>query len=502
MQLQIKKATRLSKKIKFAIIGTAGSGKTYSALAIAKGLGEKVLVVDTEHGSASAYAEFGFDTIELESFAPQTYVQAIQMAETEGYDVVILDSLTHAWSGKDGALEMVDKAGRRAQSGNSFAAWRDVTPAHNEMVEKIVGAKCHVIATLRAKTDYVMEQGKNGKTAPRKVGLAPIQRDGMEYEFDVVGTIDQEHFLTITKSRILALTDQVIEKPGADVAETLRDWIESGSPLPIDKRQEKYNELFSVVAEIRKQGADTAFYDRFNNRQSVEVLQKAIDHAESALATAIDTKAKAKPPRNLGVNERPTLTTEVAKARTKPVSPEEQAEVDKHFPDPEPEQAAPLPQNPSLITEAQQRAIIAVAGRVFGRHERDNELAKMLNGAALEEMTKAEGSTLLDSLRKMANDAAETALNADPLKMTDGQRRMVFKLGTEIWGKEESEAKIHELVLEMFKKESLTTLSKNEAVGLIERLNQIAQEQYDASTDSDPFSEESDSTGTDSEVSG
>lgn len=232
MALIIKKASRQSKKIKMALIGVAGSGKTYSALKIAKGLGDKVLLLDSEHGSASAYADLDFDTAELESFSPQTYVEAIHEVEQAGYDVLIIDSLSHAWTGKDGALEQVDRAGRRSQSGNSFAAWRDVTPLHNAMIDAIVGAKIHIIATLRAKTEYIVEAGKNGKSAPRKVGMAPVQRDGLEYEFDVVGEIDNEHYLSIGKTRCRALDGQVIHCPGEDVAAILRDWLGSAVTEP------------------------------------------------------------------------------------------------------------------------------------------------------------------------------------------------------------------------------------------------------------------------------
>lgn len=229
-QLQIKRATKEQSRLRLALIGVSGSGKTYSALRIAQGLGQRILVVDTEHGSAAKYAdEFEFDTITLEEFSPNNYVAAIELGEMEGYDVIVLDSLSHAWSGKGGALEMVDNAARR-QQGNSFGAWRDVTPMHNAMIDAIVGCKAHLIATMRAKTEYVQEKNDRGKTTIRKVGLAPVQRDQMEYEFDVVGDIDVEHNLIITKSRCRALSDKVLPLPGENVSSVLRDWLTSGTP--------------------------------------------------------------------------------------------------------------------------------------------------------------------------------------------------------------------------------------------------------------------------------
>jgi hypothetical protein len=235
MAFQIKKATKEQAKLRLALIGLAGSGKTFSALAIATNLvpNGRVCVIDTERGSASLYAPpFAFDVIELESFAPGKYVEALEYVEAQGYDVCVIDSLTHAWSGKDGALEQVDKAQRRSGSGNSFTAWRDVTPQHNALVEAMLRTRMHLIATMRSKMEYVQEKDDKNKTTIRKVGLAPIQRDGMDYEFTVVGDMDLDHKLIVTKSRCLGAVDvgAVIDKPGEKLAHTLRAWLMSGAP--------------------------------------------------------------------------------------------------------------------------------------------------------------------------------------------------------------------------------------------------------------------------------
>lgn len=231
---QLKKATKTQSKLRMAIFGPSGSGKTYSSLAIAKGLGGKIAVIDTERGSASKYADkFDFDVIELDTFGPQTYAEAIKFIEAQGYDIIIVDSLSHAWSGKDGALEQVDKAAKRNGSGNTYTAWRDVTPNHNAMIDAIVGSRCHVIATMRSKTEYVMEANERGKMAPRKVGLAPIQRDGMEYEFDVVGEMDIDNVLVISKSRCEALTAGVFTKPNGKVSDMLKAWLSDGAPAGV-----------------------------------------------------------------------------------------------------------------------------------------------------------------------------------------------------------------------------------------------------------------------------
>ena len=229
------KATKRQARLRMALIGPSGSGKTYSALAIASAMAPsgKIAVIDTERGSASKYAGiFAFDVLELETFAPETYAQAIAAADAAGYDVLIIDSLSHAWFGKDGALEQVDRAAKRSSSQNSFTAWREVTPHHNAMIDAILQCKAHVIVTMRAKTEYVMETNEKGKSVPRKVGLAPVQRDGLEYEFDVVADMNLDNDLIVSKSRCPAMSGQVVNKPGENVAKILMTWLTDGAPQP------------------------------------------------------------------------------------------------------------------------------------------------------------------------------------------------------------------------------------------------------------------------------
>lgn len=232
---KFQKATRKKSKARVALIGPSGSGKTFTALTIARALlapGERMVLFDTERGSASKYAgdAFDFDVLELETFSPEKYVEALNDAKGENYPVVVIDSLSHAWVGKDGALEQVDRAA--AKGGNSYTSWRGVTPKHNALVDAILRYPGHVVVTMRAKTEYVMEADPRGKMVPRKVGLAPVQRDGMEYEFDVVADIDLDHRMVVTKSRCPALADQVIERPGPKVGETLLAWLDDGVDAP------------------------------------------------------------------------------------------------------------------------------------------------------------------------------------------------------------------------------------------------------------------------------
>jgi hypothetical protein len=205
-----------------------------TALRIAHGLGGRIAVIDTERGSASLYSgERGmdFDVLELESYEAEKFIQAIGQAEAEGYDVLIIDSLSHAWAGKGGILEFVDQAAKRS-GGGSFSGWRDATPLHNQLVDAILGAKLHIICTLRSKVEHVIEQ-VNGRTQVRKVGLQPVQRDGLEYEFTVVGDVTQDHELIITKTRAAWLKDQIIREAGEDLGRQLAAWLSDGLPSPV-----------------------------------------------------------------------------------------------------------------------------------------------------------------------------------------------------------------------------------------------------------------------------
>lgn len=254
-----KKATKEQIKARIALIGPSGSGKTYTALRLASVLGQKVAVIDTENNSASLYAdEFDFDTLALSNVSPQSYVQAIQAAEQAGYNVLIIDSLSHAWAGKDGALAMVDQAAKKYR-GNTFAAWRDVTPHHNALVDALIHCKAHLIVGMRSKTEYIIQKDKGGRMTPKKVGMAPIQRAGMEYEFDIVGDLDLDHNLIISKTRCRALDGQMIAMPGEELGQTILDWLASGVvPTPQPPREElaeRTGEATDSAAEAPQEAA-------------------------------------------------------------------------------------------------------------------------------------------------------------------------------------------------------------------------------------------------------
>lgn len=308
--LRFKRATKEASKLRLALIGGSKSGKTYTALAIAQGLvpGGRVAVLDTEHGSASKYAGptatphgFEFDSLEIDSFHPRAYIDAIKAAEAEGYDVLVIDSLSHEWMGPDGALELVDRAARK--SANSFVAWGDVTPLHREMIETLLKSKLHVIATMRAKTEYVLEADKKGKMVPRKIGLAPVQRDGIEYEFDVACELTQDHELSVmTSSRCEGMNERTFRKAGADVAAILRAWLAADGATPAAKTAAPIAAaappLCPPPAPVDgpmtddERAAKTALDPALKNAttdEEVEILRK-----EAVLAAAIDPRDPSK----------------------------------------------------------------------------------------------------------------------------------------------------------------------------------------------------------------
>ena len=232
MAIQIRKAQRRKAKLRLALLGPTGSGKTYSALQLGFGIGGKIGVIDTENGSADLYADLGdYDVITLEKpYTVHKYREAISAFEQASYDVIIIDSLSHAWAGSGGLL---DKQGQTEKKvGNSFAAWREITPEHNSLVEALLTSPAHIIATMRVKTEYVLEQNERGKMVPVKKGMQPVQRDSIEYEFTVVMDVDADHKASSSKDRT-KLFDGWYDRITPDTGRRLRDWLEAGDDAPV-----------------------------------------------------------------------------------------------------------------------------------------------------------------------------------------------------------------------------------------------------------------------------
>lgn len=229
MTVFFKKAERKQAKLRLALSGPTGSGKTEGALMLAKGIGGRIAVVDTENSSASLYADrYNFETANLAPpYTPEKFVDAIKAAEQAGFDTLILDSITHEWSGVGGCLEIVDKLASTKFKGNSWGAWSEVTPRHRRFIDAILHSSIHIIVTLRSKMDTVQVDSGNGKKKVEKVGMKSEQRDGIEYEFTTVLDLTCDHIAVATKDRTHIFSEPMLisENTGA----LLRNWLLSGS---------------------------------------------------------------------------------------------------------------------------------------------------------------------------------------------------------------------------------------------------------------------------------
>jgi len=257
--MEIKKAIKSQQKLRLGISGASGSGKTYSALLLASSLGSKVCVIDTEQGSASLYADkFDFDVLELTApYSSERYVEALKRVEMAGYDVIVIDSLSHNWNQAGGCLDKVNQIG-----GNSYAAWGKVTPQYDKLIHSILACKAHVVTTMRSKTAYELVENEKGKLAPVKRGLAPIQRDGIEYEFTLMFDLDQNHNFICTKDRTGLFNNIDIPEPlNQEVASKLLTWLNSGEAKlnHVDKHFELEEEPSETFLDFKKKIETEAF---------------------------------------------------------------------------------------------------------------------------------------------------------------------------------------------------------------------------------------------------
>jgi hypothetical protein len=232
--MQFTKATRQKARLRLALTGPSGSGKTWGALLLASGLGGKIAVIDTERESASLYSHLtDFDTLNLGApFTPERYIEAIKAAEAAGYDTLIIDSITHEWSGVGGCLEEVDRIARAKYKGNSWSAWNDVTPRHRALLDAILHSPMHIIVTLRSKTETAQTE-ENGRKKVVKLGMKAEQRDGFEYEMTVVlDLIHDGNFATATKDRTGLFSTASPAPITAETGAQLKEWLEAGAEPP------------------------------------------------------------------------------------------------------------------------------------------------------------------------------------------------------------------------------------------------------------------------------
>ena len=228
--MQLQTASRKRAKIKMALQGPSGSGKTYSALLLAFGLcadWTKVAVIDTENHSAELYAHLGpYNTVSLKApFSPEKYMEAVQLCERAGIQVIIIDSISHEWDGSGGILDV-----HAGMAGNSFTNWGKLTPRHNAFIQAILQSSCHIIGTIRSKQDYVLSE-RNGKVVPEKVGLKGVTRDGMDYEFTLVFDIDIKHHATASKDRTGLFSGKPEFQITTETGKSILTWCNTGEQI-------------------------------------------------------------------------------------------------------------------------------------------------------------------------------------------------------------------------------------------------------------------------------
>ncbi|WP_430614456.1 ATP-binding protein [Flavobacterium sp. JP2137] len=264
--MQLRQSERKKAKIKMALQGSAGSGKTYSSLLLAQGLTNgnfsKVAIIDTENGSADLYAHLGdYNVLSLlPPYTPENYIKAIDICENAGMEVIIIDSISHCWD------ELLDFHSKLA--GNSFTNWGKVTPRQKNFVSKILQCNAHIITTMRTKQDYVLNQ-KDGKYIPEKVGLKAVQRDGLDYEFTLVFDVDIKHYAVSSKDR----TGLFMGKPefiiNESIGTSIAEWCNEGTVVSDEALDITENQLYFKIQNCITIGELLSLFKKYPQFQQV-----------------------------------------------------------------------------------------------------------------------------------------------------------------------------------------------------------------------------------------
>lgn len=281
MGISIRKAKRSATKLRLLLTSPSGGGKTYGALLLAKGMGGRTVVIDTEQGSSDIYDQVHeFDVVDLEPpFTPEAYIEAIEHCEQAGYEIIIIDSITHEWNGKGGCLELVDTIAKAQFRGNTWSAYSVITPRHRAFIDAMLRSKAHIIATGRSKTETAQVED-HGKKKVAKLGMKVETRDGVEYEFTtVLDIIHDGHFATASKDRtgIFAGDPQAIT---ADTGKQLAEWLAGGqekappAPKPAepetDPLLEKIASTIAAATTVKRLGAITDRLDTLLSEGAIE----------------------------------------------------------------------------------------------------------------------------------------------------------------------------------------------------------------------------------------
>lgn len=232
--------TRQKSKLRMGLVGTSGSGKTLGALYIAYGITadwSKIALIDTEHERGRFYANrtdleiptgaFLYQSLTA-PYSPEKYIAYVQEAAAAvGPDgVIIVDSFSHAWDNDGGVLDIKNEIAKTQKNGNSFSAWDEAGKVQNNLINAVLSVNAHTVVTMRAKMAYAMETDERGKTRPVKIGLAPVQRENAEYEFDIVMNISRDHTAVTSKDTTFLDTFSGIITP--EIGKQLHEWLDNG----------------------------------------------------------------------------------------------------------------------------------------------------------------------------------------------------------------------------------------------------------------------------------
>lgn len=243
-----KKATKKQAKLRLALFGVSGSGKTYSALRLAKGLGGSIAVIDTENHTACKYSDrFDFDVCECEKASINNIVNLLN--EASEYDVLIIDSLTHAW---DELLDEVNRIAKTKFGGNSWSAWSEGTPKQRAFIKALLDFKGHLIVTMRSETSWEVTENDKGKKVPVRIGTAPKQGKSIEYEFDMLMQLSQDHSALVLKDRTGKYQDECIDLIDEELGKQLGEWLSDGEVVKEEKTLTDSDvEIFKQMSDIK-----------------------------------------------------------------------------------------------------------------------------------------------------------------------------------------------------------------------------------------------------------
>lgn len=287
----VQKAKRLKLKARIGLTGPTNCGKTYSGIKIAGGLlkaegyvidgkpdWSKLCVIDSERKRSLYYAglkEFGeFMFIDLTApYSPQRYIDATKAALDAGAKVIMIDSISHAWSGTGGVLDIVNDRTSKSKTKNSYSdGWGGAeggTALQNKMIDFLMSIDAHLICTFRSKMESIMEKDEGtGRTTIKRLGLKPVQRDDLEYEFDITLQFDKDtHIPEIVKNTVQFIDNsQISISPiTEEFGENLGKYLAQGIDPEVIRQGQIDHAKKTIAQFIQENESNKAIYNMFAN---------------------------------------------------------------------------------------------------------------------------------------------------------------------------------------------------------------------------------------------